>query len=166
MGRRILGIDPGLASSGWGLIEQRDNRVFHLAHGCIETAPSEAHALRLLSIYRDIKNVIAHWGPEAGAIETLYFAKNVKTALPVSEARGVLCLAMAEGDLPVFEYGPNLIKEAVVGVGSADKRQVQEMTRLILGLAAIPRPDHAADALAAAICCAYRLPVTSLIERS
>lgn len=161
MGRRILGIDPGLASSGWGLIEQRDNRVCHLAHGCIETAAADGHAPRLLAIYRAVKSIIGQWRPDAGALETLYFAKNVKTALPVSEARGVLCLALAEAALPVFEYSPNLIKQAVVGVGSADKRQVQEMTRLILGLADIPRPDHAADALGAAICCAYQIPALS-----
>jgi crossover junction endodeoxyribonuclease RuvC len=150
----IIGIDPGLASSGWGIVEKKDNRVFYRAHGCIETSPREPHSERLLTIYREIKKVVKKWKPEACAVETLYFARNARSAMPVGEARGVLCMAMAEAGLPVFEYQPNQIKLAVTGVARAEKEQVQEMVRLILGLEAIPRPDHAADALGAAICCA------------
>lgn len=149
---RILGIDPGLANSGWGVVDSLANRALHRAHGCIITRADTEHALRLLHIYREIRAVIDEWKPEACAMESLYFAKNAKTAMPVGEARGVLCLAMAESDIPIFEYGPNAIKQAVTGTGSADKTQVQNMVRVILGLVESPRPDHAADALGAAIC--------------
>jgi crossover junction endodeoxyribonuclease RuvC len=151
----ILGIDPGLAAAGWGLVEKRENRVSYRAHGCIETSSEERHADRLLSIYQQLKLIIKKWQPAAGAIEALYFAKNAKSAMPVAEARGVLCLAMAEAGLSVFEYAPNTIKLAITGIARADKMQVQEMTRLILGLEKIPSPNHAADALGAAICCAH-----------
>lgn len=154
---RILGIDPGLASSGWGLVERKDNRVHYIAHGCIETESQQDHSKRLLLIYKEIKLIIEKFAPKAGAIETLFFSKNVKSAMPVAEARGVLSMAMAEAGLPVFEYSPSTIKISVSGVASADKQQVQEMVRLILGLSEIPRPDHSADALAAAICCANTL---------
>ena len=151
----MIGIDPGLARAGWGVIEYRDNRVRCLAHGCIETPAAEARARRLLTIYQEIRRIIKEWRPRAGAIEELYFAKNAKSAMPVAEARGVLCLALAEAGIPVYEYSPNKIKQAISGVGSADKAQVQEMVRLILGLESAPRPDHAADALGAAICHAH-----------
>ena len=95
--------------------------------------------------------------PQEAAIETLYFARNAKSAIPVAEARGVLSMALAEQGLPVREFSPNGIKQAVVGAGKAEKRQIQEMVRLILGLETIPKPDHAADALGAAICCAHAL---------
>jgi crossover junction endodeoxyribonuclease RuvC len=136
------------------VVEKNGNRVRHLSHGCIETSPRQAHAQRLLQIYQHIKAVIAQWGPASGAVETLYFAKNVKSAMPVAEARGVLCMAMAEAGLSVYEYSPATIKLAITGVARAEKTQVQEMTRLILGLEKTPSPNHAADALGAAICCA------------
>ncbi|MDR2509851.1 MAG: crossover junction endodeoxyribonuclease RuvC [Spirochaetaceae bacterium] len=152
--QRILGVDPGLASSGWGIVEKRQNRLRHIAHGCIETSAGRKQPERLLHIYRELRSVIETWQPEAGAIEELYFAKNVKSALPVAHARGVLCLAMAESGLNVFEYSPLAIKQAVTGTGGAEKHQVQHMVKLLLALQDIPRPDHAADALSAAICCA------------
>jgi crossover junction endodeoxyribonuclease RuvC len=152
---RIIGVDPGLASSGWGVVELDDNRVRHLEHGCIETPASEKHALRLLAIYNGIRAVINKWKPVEAAIETLYFAKNARSALPVAEARGVLCMALAEGGLTVREFTPSAIKQAVSGVARADKAQVQEMTRIVLGLDSLPRPDHAADAIAAALCAAH-----------
>ncbi|GHV84156.1 crossover junction endodeoxyribonuclease RuvC [Spirochaetia bacterium] len=155
--RRIIGIDPGLASSGWGIIELKDNRVLYLTHGCIETAANVSHPLRLLEIYKEIRKVIKKWQPNESAIEKLYFARNAKSAMPVGEARGVLCMALAGEGLPIHELTPNAIKQAVTGVGSAEKMQVQDMTRIILGLTEIPKPDHAADALAAAICAANLL---------
>ena len=153
--RRILGVDPGLASSGWGMIELNDNRVSYLAHGCIETTADIEHSLRLLKIYKEIRKVIKKWQPNESAIEELYFARNAKSAMPVGEARGVLCMALAEQGLPIYEITPNAIKQAVTGVASAEKTQVQDMIRIILGLNEIPKPDHAADALAAAICAAH-----------
>ncbi|MDR0410172.1 MAG: crossover junction endodeoxyribonuclease RuvC [Spirochaetaceae bacterium] len=153
--RRIIGVDPGLASSGWGVLEYSGQRARYLAHGCIETPASQNHAERLLSIYNEIRAVLDKWRPVEAAVEGLFFARNVKSAIPVAEARGVLCMALAQAGLLVREFRPNEIKKAVSGVATADKRQVQEMIRIVLGLEAAPRPDHAADALAAAICSAY-----------
>jgi crossover junction endodeoxyribonuclease RuvC len=154
-GRRILGVDPGLTSVGWGLVEVDGNRVRYIAHGCIETRADRPQAERLFSIYTAFRDVLAAWAPAESAIEKLYFARNVSSALPVAEARGVLCMALAEQGLPVREFTPNAIKQAVTGIARADKAQVQEMVRFILALDRIPRPDHAADALASAICAAH-----------
>ncbi|MDR1218885.1 MAG: crossover junction endodeoxyribonuclease RuvC [Treponema sp.] len=156
--RRIIGVDPGLASTGWGVIEtdaRRAQNVRYIAHGCIETAPDKPLTERLLFIHDALAEVLATWKPVEAAVETLYFGRNITSALPVAEARGVLCMTLAEAGLPVRELTPNAIKQAVVGAARADKEQVQEMARLILGLDAIPKPNHAADALGAAICCAY-----------
>jgi crossover junction endodeoxyribonuclease RuvC len=154
-GRRILGVDPGLGSIGWGLVEMKGNRVRHIAHGCIETKADRPQAERLFSIYTAFREVLAASRPSESAMEKLYFARNVSSALPVAEARGVLCMALAEQGLLVREFTPNAIKQAVTGAARADKAQVQEMVRFILALDTIPRPDHAADALAAAICAAH-----------
>jgi crossover junction endodeoxyribonuclease RuvC len=153
--RRIIGIDPGLASTGWGVLEYSGNKIQYLAHGCIETKAGLPWGERLFFIFKSIREVLETWKPDESAIETLYFGKNVSSAIPVAEARGVLSVALAEKGLPIAEFTPNEIKRAVVGVTKAEKRQVQEMVRLILGLNDIPRPDHAADALGAAICCAH-----------
>jgi crossover junction endodeoxyribonuclease RuvC len=152
--RRIIGVDPGLASTGWGVVETDTRRIIHLAHGCIETKADRPRAERLFSIYTAFRSVLETWRPDESAMETLYFARNISSALPVAEARGVLSLALAERGLPVREFSPKAIKQAVVGRGSADKAQIQELVRIILGLEAIPRPDHAADALGAAVCAA------------
>ena len=153
--RRIIGLDPGLASTGWGLVEFQSNRIIHIAHGCIETAARTERSQRLFSIYTEIRTILELYKPEQASIETLYFAKNVSSALPVAEARGVVSMALAEQAVVVREFTPMAIKMAVAGSGAADKAQVQEMVRLILGLDSIPKPDHAADALAAALCCAH-----------
>lgn len=155
MSRRILGIDPGLAAAGWGVLDYAGGRARYLAHGCIETASSLDRSSRLLAIYEGVRAVIGEWRPSESAVEVLFFSRNVTSAIPVAEARGVLCMALAQAGLPVREFAPNAIKQGVCGVATAEKRQVQEMTRVILGLGVIPRPDHAADALAAAICAAY-----------
>ena len=157
MKRRIIGLDPGLASTGWGIVDYEKSRIKYLAHGCIETKASILRAERLFYIYREINNVLDTYSPTESAIETLYFGKNVSSAITVAEARGVLSLAMAERNLPLTECTPNQIKKAVVGVTKADKEQVQEMVALILALPVIPKPDHAADALGAAICAAHQL---------
>ncbi|MDR1429411.1 MAG: crossover junction endodeoxyribonuclease RuvC [Spirochaetaceae bacterium] len=152
---RILGIDPGLASSGWGIVEYRNNRLYHIAHGCIETGPDLVRGERLLLIGRALREVIAAYKPVLASMETLYFARNVSSALPVAEARGVLSMVLAEQGIALREFTPNAIKQAVVGESRASKSQVQDMLRLILGLKEIPRPDHAADALGAAVCAAH-----------
>ncbi|MFP3088923.1 crossover junction endodeoxyribonuclease RuvC [Treponema sp. TIM-1] len=153
--RRIIGIDPGLAASGWGIVDFDGQRLIYVAHGCIETHPDRSGAERLFCIYKAFCSVLDMYKPGESAIETLYFGRNITSAMPVAEARGVLAMALAEREIPVREFTPRLIKQAVVGRGSADKGQIQEMVRLILGLAAIPTPDHAADALGAAVCCAH-----------
>jgi crossover junction endodeoxyribonuclease RuvC len=156
-GRRILGIDPGLSAVGWGLVEIGGNQIRHIAHGCIETKADSPRAERLFFVYTAIREVLAAYKPAESVMETLYFARNVSSALPVAEARGVLSMALAEWGLPVREFTPNAIKQAVTGVARANKVQVQEMVRIILGLEDIPKPDHAADALASAICSAHIL---------
>jgi crossover junction endodeoxyribonuclease RuvC len=150
--RVIIGIDPGLASVGYGLVAESGGQLRHLAHGCISTSPSTASAERLKIIHDAIISLIETYKPSCGGVEDLYFFRNVTSALPVAEARGVIKLAFAQAGVPLAEFTPNAIKKSVTGSARADKLQVQEMVRLLLGLEAIPQPDHAADALAAAIC--------------
>lgn len=153
--RRIVGVDPGLASAGWGVIETAGSKIIHIAHGSIQTPAGKPRSERLLTIYTIFKNVLLEYLPREAGMETLYFARNISSAMPVAEARGVLCLALAEQGIEVREYTPMAIKQTVVGSGAANKAQVQELIRIILGLAEIPKPDHAADALGAAVCRAH-----------
>jgi crossover junction endodeoxyribonuclease RuvC len=148
----ILGIDPGLANTGWGVVEAQGNRFRCLGYGCISTPADEQLAQRLDAVHTSLVSVIRKHVPAECAIEKLFFNVNVRTAFATGQARGVALLATAEARLPVCEYGPSEIKQAVVGYGSADKAQVQFMVRTILGLQDVPKPDHAADALAVAIC--------------
>ncbi|MDR3333692.1 MAG: crossover junction endodeoxyribonuclease RuvC [Treponema sp.] len=157
--RRIIGVDPGLAASGWGIIDFDHQRIRYIAHGCIETKADRPRSERLFSIYDRFRTLLEIYHPSEGAIETLYFSKNVSSAIPVAEARGVLCMSLAERGLPVREFTPNTIKQAVVGRGTADKAQVQDLVRIILGLPSIPTPNHAADALGVAVCCAHTILV-------
>jgi len=149
---RIIGIDPGLANAGWGILDVNGNRLSYVAHGSIKTEANIPTPIRLKEIYTNLQNIVGKYKPDEAGMETLYFAKNVKSALPVAEARGVLTLGLVMSGLTVGEYTPLQIKQAVVGNGRADKNQVQQMVKLLLALDKIPRPDHAADALAAAIC--------------
>lgn len=148
----VLGVDPGLASLGWGVIRSKGGKHTHVDHGVIETPSGWEREKRLLHIHQELCAVIERYRPIQGAVEILFFTKNITSALPVAEARGVAILAMAQKGIKVAEYTPMQIKQALVGIGRADKLQVQEMVKLLLGLAEIPRPDHAADALAAAVC--------------
>ena len=147
----LLGLDPGLAKTGYGCIRTDGRTIHHIAHGVISTEAGQDEAERLLKIHRGIEEIIHLHKPQYAGIENLYFAKNVKTALPVAQARGVLLVTLAELGIAVYGFSPPVIKQALVGHGSATKEQVQEMVRLVLGLQTIPKPDHAADALAAAI---------------
>jgi len=148
----VLGIDPGLAALGWGVVSSTGGRHTHLAHGVIKTSPSVAPELRLLEIYNQIVALLDEHQPDQGSMENLFFVKNITSGIPVAEVRGVVQLAFAQRGLSLGQYNPTQIKLALVGVGHAEKHQVQEMVKLLLGLAAIPKPDHAADALAAAVC--------------
>lgn len=148
----ILGIDPGLADTGWGVVEAAGNRFRCLGYGCITTPAAEPLAQRLSQVHASLVSVIRKHDPAECAIEKLFFNVNVRTAFATGQARGVALLATAEARLAVGEYGPSEIKQAVVGYGGADKSQIQFMVRTILNLPDLPKPDHAADALAVAIC--------------
>lgn len=152
----ILGLDPGLADTGFGVVCARGNMIHHMVHGAISTKPDLPLDQRLHRIFTEVEAIIKEYQPQAASLESLFFARNATSAMPVAHARGVLMLACALHGIPVREYTPNEIKQAVLGSGKAEKRQVQAMVRVILGLADLPRPDHAADALAAAICHAHR----------
>lgn len=148
-----LGIDPGTATTGYGLVRPlRDGALEAVAFGVILTPKDLPEAERLDMLYRRLKELLAEHRPAACGVEKLFFQKNVSTAISVGQARGVILLALAQAGLEVTEYTPNEVKQAVSGYGSADKRQVQEMVRILLGLPEIPKPDDAADALAIAIC--------------
>jgi crossover junction endodeoxyribonuclease RuvC len=149
---RVLGIDPGTATTGYGVVEEVKGDLKPLVFGVIRTPADQPLPNRLQSIYQALKELAAEWMPTAAAVEELFFSRNVRTAMSVGQARGVTLLALADIGLDVAEYTPLAIKQAVTGYGNADKAQVQEMVRLLLGLAEVPRPDDAADALAVAIC--------------
>ncbi|GIV85196.1 MAG: crossover junction endodeoxyribonuclease RuvC [Candidatus Roseilinea sp.] len=147
-----LGIDPGIATTGYGIVrEEADGRLVALAHGAIETPKGEALPRRLQMLQRQLEALIAAWQPEEAAVEELFFATNAKTAMIVGQARGVVLLTLCNAQIEVHEYTPLQVKQAVSGYGQADKRQMKEMVRLLLGLPAIPQPDDAADALAIAV---------------
>lgn len=148
----ILGIDPGYAIVGYGVVRMQQNRYQPLEHGAIVTKAGEDFNRRLEIIYDAVTAVLEKWKPEALAIEKLFFQNNQKTAIQVAEARGVILLAAQKKQVPVFEYTPLQVKQAVTGYGQAQKPQVMEMTRRLLCLKEVPKPDDTADALAMAIC--------------
>ncbi|OGL66847.1 crossover junction endodeoxyribonuclease RuvC [Candidatus Uhrbacteria bacterium RIFCSPHIGHO2_12_FULL_47_11] len=147
----ILGIDPGIARMGFGVVEETKQKPRALAYGCFETSKDLAQAERLAKVHQELARLIKLHKPERVAVEKLFFSKNVKTALQVGEARGVILMTCAELKVPVFEISPKEVKQALTGYGSADKQQMQKMVQLILKLKAIPKPDDAADALAIAL---------------
>ena len=161
---RVLGIDPGTATTGYGVVEEVGGSLKALVSGVIKTEAARPPAARLQVIYREVKELAAAWEPAEAAVEELFFSRNVRTAMSVGQARGVALLALADAGLSIAEYTPLVIKQAVTGYGSADKAQMQEMTRLLLGLKEPPRPDDAADALAVAICHLHSARLTSLSE--
>lgn len=150
--RTVLGIDPGLANTGWGVVRQEGPRLSCVAYGCVSTDAGMPLARRLQKIHEQVGAVIDRFAPSCVGIETVWFGQNITAAFATGQARGAALVACAEGSVDVGEFTPRQIKLAVVGTGSAEKEQVQYMVRQLLGLEAAPRPDHAADALAAAIC--------------
>lgn len=148
----VLGLDPGYAIVGYGVIESVNGRHKMLNYGAITTPAGVAMPRRLLEIARDMRTLLDAVKPDAVAIEELFFNTNITTGIQVAQARGVILTACAERGLLPYEYSPSQIKQAVVGYGKAEKKQVMEMTRMILGLSKVPRPDDAADALAIALC--------------
>jgi len=149
--RRVLGIDPGLANTGFGVVDYVNGRYRMVSYGCITTKADEPHGQRLLKIYSNLCAVINEFKPDEAGMETLYFARNVTSALSVAEARGVVTLCLAQHNIKLGEYQPNQIKQAVTGTTKADKALVEKYVKILLGLEVEPKPDHAADALAGAI---------------
>lgn len=151
--RVVVGIDPGTAITGYGIIREQENGDLEwVSHGVIKTPSNWDEPQRLLEIYHKLNDIFASYKPDCCAVEKLFFQKNVKTAILVGQGRGAALIAAAEAKLSVGEYTPLEIKQAVVGYGNADKQQVQKMVKILLNLKEIPRPDDAADALAVAIC--------------
>jgi crossover junction endodeoxyribonuclease RuvC len=148
-----LGIDPGTETTGFALVEEDDQGILHsVRYGVIKTHQSSAPEKRLQIIYNELCEIITLHRPETGAVEKLFFQRNVSTALAVGQARGVIMLAMANAGLEIVEYSPQEVKQAVTGYGAAEKRQIQTMVQIMLNLKELPKPDDAADALAIAIC--------------
>jgi crossover junction endodeoxyribonuclease RuvC len=149
----VIGIDPGTATTGYGLVrENQDGSLSAVDYGAITTPANLPMPLRLLELYKKLKEILLLHHPESGAVEKLFFQRNVSTAISVGQGRGVALLALAESGIDVLEYTPLEVKQAVAGYGRADKAQIQSMVRALLSLDEIPTPDDAADALAIAIC--------------
>ena len=147
----VLGIDPGTAALGYGIVESAAGRVREVDHGCLVTSPDRTLPERLLEIHALVDELLAVHQPVIVAVERLFFSRNVQTAFAVGQARGVVLLAAAQHGVPVREATPNEVKSAIAGYGAADKAQVQRMVQMVLGMAGLPRPDDAADALAIAV---------------
>ena len=148
---RVLGIDPGYAIVGWGVVEYVGNRFTPVAYGAVTTQAGVPFEKRLQKVYEDIREIFEKYRPEALAIEKLFYQHNQTTVIGVAEARGVILLAASQAGVPIFEYTPMQVKQSVSGYGMAVKKQVQEMTRVMLHLSTVPKPDDTADALAMAI---------------
>lgn len=162
----VLGIDPGTATTGYGLVqENQDGSLTAVGFGVITTEAGVEMPERLLALYRELTEILLLHRPQSGAVEKLFFQRNVTTAISVGQARGVALLALAQHEIPVSEYTPMEIKQAVAGYGGADKQQVQQMVRALLNLDEIPRPDDAADALAVAICHLHSAHTKSLFDQ-
>lgn len=153
----ILGIDPGTAIIGYGLIKKQGQKLIPISYSCWRTKSDMPMAERLLIIYESLDNFLRENPPDVMAVEELFFNRNTTTALTVGQARGVILLAAAKNNIEVFEYTPLQVKQAVVGYGKADKQQVQFMVRALLALQETPKPDDTADALAVAICHAHSM---------
>lgn len=162
---RVLGLDPGTATTGYGIIDAADGHLRVVAYGVVSTAAGEPAPERLLSIFRQLNALLAEHKPDTAGVEQVFFGRNITTAIAVGQARGVLLLALAEAGVPVSEYSPPKVKEAVTGYGKAEKSQVQLMVRHLLDLAETPQPDDAADALAVAITHAQYESFRAALER-
>lgn len=149
----VLGIDPGTAITGYGIVKEfPDGKLQSIVHGVIKTPSKMPMPNRLDILFEELTEIIQEYQPDSCAVEKIFFSKNVKTAISVGQGRGVVLLALAKGNMAVGEYTPNEIKQAITGYGNADKRQMQEMVKTLLNLDKIPKPDDAADALGVAVC--------------
>jgi crossover junction endodeoxyribonuclease RuvC len=162
----VLGIDPGVANTGYGIVAQQRGRMVALDGGVVETRPGTADAARLATIHERIGALMDEYRPDAVALEDVYFGANARSAFAVGQARGVVMLAAGQRGLPCSSYTPQQVKGAVCGSGRAEKDQVQRMVQTLLALPELPRPDHAADALAVAICHANGAPFAAALAAS
>lgn len=160
----MLGIDPGIAIVGFGFVDKEGHKLTPVQYGSIETKAGTPQETRLIQVYESAGALMDKYKPDEVAVEKLFFNRNVTTAFAVGQARGVIILAAAQRGLPVAEYTPLQVKQAVVGYGKAEKRQVQEMVRMFLKLSAVPKPDDVADALAVAICHAHSVVLTNKLN--
>ena len=151
-GLRVLGIDPGTATTGWAILEERDGKIKPLAFGHIATSSKQGEAERLLEITADLKKIIKQYKPQEAAIEKVFFFKNQKTIIQISQSRGIILLTLAEKNIKIYNYTPLQVKQAMTGYGRAEKKQVQIMAKNILHLNSLPKPDDVADAIAVALC--------------
>jgi crossover junction endodeoxyribonuclease RuvC len=160
----VVGIDPGTATTGYGLVAETDSGISVVDYGVITTPAGERPELRLALLYEKLNAILLLHRPESGAVEKLFFQRNVTTAISVGQARGVIMLALAQHHVSIGEYTPLEVKQAVTGYGGADKQQVQLMVKALLNLQEVPRPDDAADALAVAICHLHSLRMRFLSQ--
>jgi len=149
---KILGIDPGTATTGWAILEENNGNVQAVAYGHISTSPQKSTGERLKEVADDIKKIIETYQPQESAIEDIFFFKNVKTVIKVSQSRGAILLGLEQLGVKIFEYTPLQVKQAITGYGRAEKKQIQLMVKNILKLKKIPKPDDTADAIAIALC--------------
>lgn len=163
---RVLGVDPGTARVGYGVVEGEGASLHAVTYGLVTTSSGPYLPERLQEIYQALRDLLAETTPKALAAEELFFSRNVRTALAVGQARGVVLLAAAHAGIPVFEYTPLQVKQAVAGYGKASKEQVQEMVRVLLGLPETPKPDDVADALAVAICHLHSARMAALLAEA
>lgn len=161
----VLGVDPGIAITGYGIVRQNRDVLESVTYGVITTPAGWPLPRRLRHLYRELMALIEAYHPAEASVEELFFARNARTALSVGHARGVILLALADAGLPTYEYTPLQVKQAITGYGRAGKEQMQEMVRLLLQLATIPQPDDAADALAMAICHAHSRSTAERMSR-
>lgn len=161
----MIGIDPGTETTGYGIINENDaGELKTVSFGVIKTSKDNSPAQRLQKIYKELSEILLLNSPVSGAVEKLFFQRNVTTAIAVGQARGVILLALGNSNIEVDEYTPNEVKLSVTGYGNADKKQVQEMVKILLGMNEIPKPDDAADALAVAICHIRHSKLKSMAE--
>ena len=160
----VLGLDPGLATTGFGLVRGDSERLELVEYGVICTEAGAKLADRLVLLHDAVAELLARNAPDVAAVEELFFSTNARTAMLVGEARGVLMLTLAQAGLPIYEYKPMQVKQAITGYGSADKNQIQQMVRLLLSLDAAPEPDDAADALAVSICHHHSARMLALLD--
>jgi len=163
---RVLGIDPGSETLGWGVVEGSGLKYSLVDYGTVKSSPREAFSKRLLKVYEGVEAVIEKFHPDAISVEEAFYAVNVKVALKLGQVRGVVLLLGEKAGLEIGEYSPRLIKQTVVGYGNAEKHQVQEMVRLLLRMKTVPQPHDAADALAIAICYFYHAGIQNRINNA